>query len=158
MKNTKNWIVLAALIAAGNTVSPLPAQAKDTKNETKTQSNQTISLDGEQITISGETYTLSGSANLRSSLKQKGETATLKMHYDPKGARITAPDGSSYNLAGSGNLVESVGAKGGSFKSDTKFRLVGKGKGNKMRLHVTLRGKVDSNGQVSFDQSLYELI
>lgn len=151
---------MAALVAANGAslISLVPAQAKSAKDETKTQSNQTISLDGDAFVINGQTYTLSGSADLRTSVKQKGDTTTVKFHYDPKHTTLRAPDGAVYKFSGSSDTTTRVGASGGSFKSDAKFRLVGAGKGNKMRLRVTLRGNVDSSGQITFDKSTYQLV
>ncbi len=158
MKNQKNWMMLAAILAGGATVLMPAAQAKDAKTEAgEVKSEQTVSLDGQSVVVNGVTYKLSGAVKVRFSVKQKSDGAQIKLSYNAAGASVTAPDGTVFRLVGASNTQVRTDADGATFKSGANFGLVGKGKAPNFRLKVNLRGSVSPTGVVTLDKSDFEL-
>ncbi len=160
MKNHKNWMILAAVLAGGSAISALPAVATDAPAPTQaadTESDQTVPLDGQKVVVNGQTYTLSGSFNVRFSVKQTKDGAQIKLHYNAQGASVTAPDGTVFRLVGASNTQVKTDSDGATFKSGANFGLIGQGKAPNLRLHVNLKGSVSSTGQITLTKSDFEL-
>lgn len=158
MKNHKNWMILAAVLAGGSTISAFPAVAADAPTQAgDTQSEQTVPLDGQKVVVNGQTFTLSGSVKVRFSVKQKKDGAQIKLHYNVQGASVTAPDGTTFRLVGASNTQVRTDSDGATFKSGANFGLIGQGKAPNFRLHVNLKGSVSPTGQVTLTKSDFEL-
>ena len=158
MKNNKNWMILAAVLAGGSAVSTLPAVAADTTSQAgETESEQTVPLDDQKIDVNGQNFTLNGSINLRFSVQQKKDGAQIKLHYKLQGGCVTAADGTVFRLVGASNTTARTDSDGVTFKSGANFGLVGQGKAPNLRLHVNLKGSVSKTGQVTLTKSDFEL-
>ncbi len=158
MKNHKNWMMLAAILAGGSAISTLPAMAEDAKTESgDVKSEQTVPLDGQTVVFNGQTFKLGGSVNVRFSVQQKKDGAQIKLHYNLQGASVTAPDGTVFRLVGASNTIARTDADGATFKSGANFGLIGQGQAPNFRLHVNLKGSVSPTGQVTLTKSDFEL-
>ncbi len=158
MKNNKNWMILAALLAGGTATSLSPAMAGSKAAQAgETQSEQTVPLDGQKVVVNGQTYTLSGSIKVRFSVQQKKDGAQIKLHYNAQGASVTAPNGTVFRLVGASNTTVRTDSDGATFKSGANFGLIGQGQAPNFRLHVNLKGSVSQTGQVTLTKSDFEL-
>ncbi len=156
--NSKNWMILAAILAGGTSISAFPAQAEDTQTQASdVQSEQTVLLDGQTVAFNGQTYTLSGSFNVRFSVKQKKNGAQIKLHYNAQSASVTAADGTVFQLVGASNTRVRTNPNGATFKSVANFGLIGQGKAPNFRLHVNLKGSVSPTGQATLMPSDFKL-